>query len=185
MVPAAQRDELRWQYFDAAYQHASPDAAQLAEDLSRSLPLLEKIRQRKRRVTDDTLHGAWLGLDTMARLLIHDARVLRALIEVDAIDSIDVVCSPWGKVLIDSQGAGKLFGPDRTELVGANLGELFQSPPHLIDSDEVHRVVAHYLSPTTRGGVRFGSAVVSAAHSPIGKCDWFVTVLFRESDDKS
>ena len=171
-------DELRWRYFNRAEAQARPKLATFSEGLGLSFPLLQKIRKRRRRVTDATLRSARTSFDVQGRLLIHEARVLAALIDASATHAADLVVTPWGIVMYADGDVEELLAHESADVTGVPLGSLFQTPPPLADRDKPIEVTAWYADPDSEGAVTFGTAIVSAETSPITQCDWFVTILF-------
>lgn len=167
------QDELRWERFRLAYENARPSLESSSGWFGVSVPLLEKLRQRRRRVTDRSLELVASGLDIQARLLLHESRVLSALVDLDATSAADFVTSPWGDLIMLGRGCEDLFGRPQSELLRRNVGELFEQPPSLSDGGEPRQV--RIRRP---GGDRaYGAAITSAAHSPVEDSDRFVTVL--------
>ena len=167
------RDELRWERFRLAYENARPSLESSSDWFGVSVPLLEKLRQRKRRVTDRSLELVVSGLDLQARLLLHESRVLSALVDLDATSAADFVTSPWGDVILVGRGCEELFGRPASELLRRSLGELFEQPPSLSDGGEPRQVGVRRPDTT----LAFGAAITSAAHSPAEDSDRLVTVL--------
>ena len=172
-------DELRWRYFNRAEADARPKLARFSDGLGLSVPLLQKIRQKRRRVTEATLRAARTSFDRQGRFLIHDARVLSALGESSATHAVDLSVTPWGNVMYGEGDVEELLGYEASEVIGVPLGRLFQTPPPLADRDKPIEVTAWYADPDSEGAVTFGTAIVSAENSPITQCDWFVTILFK------
>jgi hypothetical protein len=177
-MSSAAQDETRLRCAIEAYQNLRPSPKEFADEANISLSLLEKVGKGRQKATAHTLKMMSTPLLSRGRLLIHSGRVLKALAETEADSAVDLVLSPWSKVLLAGSPIEEVLGWTSDQLVGNHLDWLCDMPPTLSDEDEPQTVVCW----SSEGRPVIGWAVVSPTDTP-PECDWYVTLLFRRESD--
>ncbi len=172
-------DELKRHLFDRALRGARPSIKQLANEAGISTSLMDKIRWKQRRPTNNALNAFADGIELHASYRIHDARLLRAAVRMDATDHVELLCDAGGEVWGASINAEQILRRPFAEVCAGSFAHLFKVPPELRDGDEAQRVDLRYPD----GRVDPACAIVTRGWTPPEReGDWRIGVLIRHSD---